>query len=182
MKQLMPFLILSTVTFFLAVGVILVGMKMAPGMFGGEAGADSTALAGGDSLDIAHADSLADSTQVAEAEIGDDPLALAQAEIARLKSENDSLRTLVDPSHRAGQDSMTEVTVAHTDSVALAGSTIDSKGAAKMIEAMTPESAARVLVQLSADEAKKVIRGVKARQAGKILALLPPDRAAHLMR
>jgi flagellar motility protein MotE (MotC chaperone) len=155
---------------------------VAPGMFGVDPAADSTAVASGDSLHIAPGDSLDDSAHISGTEVAGDPLALAQAEIERLKAENDSLRALTGTPRQEARAASVELAVTRTDSVSIAGSSLDSKGAAKMIEAMTPESAAKVLVQLTSDEAKKVIRGVKARQAGKILALLPPDRAAHLMR
>ncbi len=53
---------------------------------------------------------------------------------------------------------------------------------AKVLEAMDPESAARILRDFPDGDVKQIILTIKKRQAAKILAALEPDRAARIMR
>ena len=56
------------------------------------------------------------------------------------------------------------------------------KSMAKVLEAMDPESAARILNGFPDGDVKQIILSIKRRQAAKILAALDPDRAARIMR
>jgi hypothetical protein len=56
------------------------------------------------------------------------------------------------------------------------------KAKAKLLEAMPPESAAKILANLPDDETKDLLKYMKARQAAKILAAIQPDRASKLFR
>jgi flagellar motility protein MotE (MotC chaperone) len=51
-----------------------------------------------------------------------------------------------------------------------------------MLEAMQPESAARVLRDMPDEDVKNLLLNVKRKQAAKILSALDPDRAAKIMR
>jgi flagellar motility protein MotE (MotC chaperone) len=62
------------------------------------------------------------------------------------------------------------------------GTTKDRKLLVKMLEAMSPENAAKVLESFKDTDAKSIILGIKSRQAGKILSAMAPDRAGKLMR
>jgi flagellar motility protein MotE (MotC chaperone) len=53
---------------------------------------------------------------------------------------------------------------------------------AKVLEAMEPASAARILTDFPDGDVKQIILTIKKRQAAKILAALQPDRAARIMR
>jgi len=53
---------------------------------------------------------------------------------------------------------------------------------AKLLEAMNPENAAKILTNLNDTEVKGLLMKMKNRQAGKILSALEPDRAARIMR
>lgn len=56
------------------------------------------------------------------------------------------------------------------------------KSRAKLLEAMPPEDAAKILANLTDEETKELLRYVKARQAAKIIASIQPDRASKLFR
>ncbi len=56
------------------------------------------------------------------------------------------------------------------------------KSMAKVLEAMDPTSAARILNDFPDGDVKQIILTIKRRQAAKILAALDPDRAARIMR
>ncbi|MFO7311359.1 MAG: hypothetical protein C0P61_004795 [Bacillota bacterium] len=49
-------------------------------------------------------------------------------------------------------------------------------------EAMRPQEAARILLDLTDEEISLLLVGMSPRQAGQILAALPPDRAAQVSR
>jgi hypothetical protein len=57
-----------------------------------------------------------------------------------------------------------------------------TKAIAKILESMQAENAARILKDLSDSEVKELLLVVKKRQAAKILAQLPPERAARIIR
>ena len=56
------------------------------------------------------------------------------------------------------------------------------KSMAKVLEAMDPASAARILNDFPDGDVKQIILTIRKRQAAKILAALDPDRAARIMR
>jgi len=58
----------------------------------------------------------------------------------------------------------------------------ERKSMAKVLEAMDPASAAKILNDFPDDDIKQIILTIKRRQAAKILAALDPDRAARIMR
>jgi len=58
----------------------------------------------------------------------------------------------------------------------------ERKSMAKVLEAMDPASAARILKDFPDGDVKQIILTIKRRQAAKILAALDPDRAARIMR
>ena len=58
----------------------------------------------------------------------------------------------------------------------------DQKAKAKVLEAMPPENAAKILANLSDDESRELLKYVKTRQAAKILAAIQPERASRLLR
>ena len=58
----------------------------------------------------------------------------------------------------------------------------ERKSMAKVLEAMDPASAAKILNDFPDDDVKQIILTIKRRQAAKILAALDPDRAARIMR
>jgi flagellar motility protein MotE (MotC chaperone) len=66
--------------------------------------------------------------------------------------------------------------------VADSGHAETRKSMAKVLEAMDPSSAARILKDYPDDDVKQMILTMKKRQAAKILAALEPDRAARIMR
>jgi hypothetical protein len=66
--------------------------------------------------------------------------------------------------------------------VADSGHAETCKSMAKVLEAMDPSSAARILKDYPDGDVKQMILTMKRRQAAKILAALEPDRAARIMR
>jgi hypothetical protein len=66
--------------------------------------------------------------------------------------------------------------------VADSGHAETRKSMAKVLEAMDPSSAARILKDYPDGDVKQMILTMKKRQAAKILAALEPDRAARIMR
>jgi len=57
-----------------------------------------------------------------------------------------------------------------------------TKSRAKLLEAMPPEDAAKILSNLTDEETKELLKYVKARQAAKIIASIQPERASKLFR
>ncbi len=57
-----------------------------------------------------------------------------------------------------------------------------TKSRAKLLEAMPPEDAAKILSNLTDEETKELLKYVKARQAAKIIASIQPERASRLFR
>jgi len=66
--------------------------------------------------------------------------------------------------------------------VADSGHAATRKSMAKVLEAMDPSSAARIIKDYPDDDVKQMILTMKKRQAAKIIAALEPDRAARIMR
>ncbi|MGA9120042.1 MAG: hypothetical protein WB699_11830 [Bacteroidota bacterium] len=100
----------------------------------------------------------------------------------------DSINVLVAAlsAERVKDHTLTEET--HRDSVQVSQVVSDSsteklqKSRAKLLEAMPPENAAKIIANLSDQETKELLKYIKARQAAKILAAIQPDRASKLLR
>ena len=140
--------------------------------------ADTVAVAAHapDSLKAAHgaSDSTAagDSTHIAEVQSVSPADSLARAlaeERVRSASLAEQLRTVMDS---------TRVVLAAADSA----KGVQRVAMAKVLEAMEPASAARILTDFPDGDVKQIILTIKKRQAAKILAALQPDRAARIMR
>jgi flagellar motility protein MotE (MotC chaperone) len=180
MKKILPFLIifgLAATAAGVAVGVVF---YTRPDLLTGVPPpvADSAAVAvhGPDSLKSAHetADSTVakDSTHIAEVQSVSPADSLARAlaeERVRSASLAAQLRSVMDS---------TRVIIAAADSA----KGVQRASMAKVLEAMDPASAARILTDFPDGDVKQIILTIKKKQAAKILAALQPDRAARIMR
>jgi Mg/Co/Ni transporter MgtE len=180
MKKILPILII----FILAIGaaVVAVGVVFStrPDLLGiaPPPAADPLALAtqAPDSLKAEHhagdPAAVGDNTEI-EAVTNVSPAdSLARAlaeERVRSASLAERLRTVMDS---------TRVVLAAADSV----KGVQRVAMAKVLEAMEPASAARILTDFPDGDVKQIILTIKKRQAAKILAALQPDRAARIMR
>ena len=181
MKQLLPVLIVVIVAALAAMMLVGTVFYVRPDLLGvvpPAAPADSTAHAGAahDSLAASHDSSgvhgSADSAHVAESHTvspADSLMGVVTAALIRSDSLSERLRQVME-NNRA--------VLAATDSARGAQRTT----MAKVLEAMDPASAARILADFPDEDVKHVVLSIKKKQAAKILAALQPDRAARIMR
>jgi hypothetical protein len=181
MKQLLPVLIIVIVASLMAMVLVGTVFYVRPDLLGvvpPAAPADSSALAeavhdslagphlspehvgdkdstgGGESHDVSPADSL---------------MGVVTAALMRSDSLSERLREVMEGNRAV---------FAATDSARGAQRT----AMAKVLEAMDPASAARILADFPDEDVKHVVLSIKKKQAAKILAALQPDRAARIMR
>lgn len=181
MKQLLPVLIVVIVAALAAMMLVGTVFYVRPDLLGvvpPAAPADSAAHAGAkhDSLTASHDTSgvhtRVDSAHVAESHSvspEDSLMGVVTAALMRSDSLSERLRQVME-NNRA--------VVAATDSARGAQRT----AMAKVLEAMDPASAARILADFPDEDVKHVVLSIKKKQAAKILAALQPDRAARIMR
>ncbi|MBP8975392.1 MAG: hypothetical protein KBG83_01620 [Bacteroidetes bacterium] len=168
MKTLKPYIVITVVTFVLAVATIAALMYFSPSTLSipSAAPADSSALAGDStkvktdttsrvsidsvSLTVKWKDSVAVLRQ--ELSLRDKQIAELQAQIRRNIVATDSLKTVREVQY------------------------------AKLLESMPPEDAAKVLSNLKDSEVKSILLKIKTKQAGKILSALEPKRVARIMK
>ena len=179
MKQILPILIIVILAIGAAGVAVGVVFYTRPDLLGvAPPAADSLALAAHipDSLRAGHgaADvvTVEDSTEREAVQTVSplDSLARALAE-ERVRSASlaEQLRTVMDS---------TRTILAAADSA----KGVQRVAMAKVLEAMEPASAARILTDFPDGDVKQIILTIKKRQAAKILAALQPDRAARIMR
>jgi hypothetical protein len=182
MKQLLPVIIIVVVASIAAVGVVGSVFYMRPDLLGvvppaTPADSAATAHAAVDSVNGPHmppdvSGEGGDSTHVAEVMNVSPPdtlLGVLTAALMRSDSLTERLRTAMDS---------TRVSRAAADSVHGA----QRAAMAKVLEAMDPVSAARILADFPDGDVKQIIFTIKRKQAAKILAALQPDRVARIMR
>jgi flagellar motility protein MotE (MotC chaperone) len=180
MKKILPFLIifaLAAAAAGVAVGVVFYTRpELITGVPPPVADSAAVEVHGRDSLKSAHVtpDSTVakDSTQVAVAQSVSPADSLARAlaeERVRSASLAEQLRSVKDS---------TRVIIAAADSA----KGVQRASMAKVLEAMDPVSAARILTDFPDGDVKQIILTIKKKQAAKILAALQPDRAARIMR
>ena len=181
MKQLLPVVIVVIVAALAAVMLVGTVFYVRPDLLGvvpPAARTDSTAHAGAkhDSLIASHDTSgvhaSVDSAHVVESHTvspGDSLMGVVTAALMRSDSLSERLRQVME-NNRA--------VLAATDSARGA----QRASMAKVLEAMDPASAARILADFPDEDVKHVVLSIKKKQAAKILAALQPDRAARIMR
>jgi len=180
MKQILPILII----FILAIGAAVVAVGVVfytrPDLLGvaPPPAADTLAVAAHapDSLKAEHG--AADSTAVrASTEIEAVPTVSPADSLARALAEERVRSASLAEQLRTVMDS-TRVILAAADSA----KGVQRVAMAKVLEAMEPASAARILNDFPDGDVKQIILTIRKRQAAKILAALNPDRAARIMR
>lgn len=181
MKQLLPVLIVVIVAALAAMMLVGTVFYVRPDLLGvvpPAAPADSAAhaVAAHDSLVGPHLSpdlvEGGDSTHGAgshEVSPADSLMGVVTAALMRSDSLSERLRQVME-NNRA--------VLAATDSARGA----QRASMAKVLEAMDPASAARILADFPDEDVKHVVLSIKKKQAAKILAALQPDRAARIMR
>jgi len=177
-KQVIPYLVVSTFTLVLAVLVVFLIYSLRGDVTNGiktpspaekpevAVNADS-AVSRPDSTNATKTDSLPpDSTAFIATERAEDSLRVI---LEKLQQETAKAALLEQrlAAQTGGSDSLHEKKV---------------KNIAKMLETMSAEDAAKILKNLEMSEAKEVLMSVKKKQAGKILSALEPRYAARMMR
>jgi hypothetical protein len=182
MKQLLPVIIIVVLASLGAIVVVGTVFYVRPDLLGvvpPAASADSAVAAHeipdslygpqltpgllGEEEETAH---VAESREVSPP---DSLMSVLTAALMRSDSLTERLRTAMDS---------TRVSRAAADSVHGA----QRAAMAKVLEAMDPVSAARILSDFPDGDVKQIIFTIKRKQAAKILAALQPDRVARIMR
>lgn len=180
MNKYLPYLIVFLISTGAAAVMVTAVFFLRPDLLTGPpppvATADSTVVAAGvpaktgDATGSGDEGTAADSTAPPQSVSPTDSLHHALAEErARSAALAEQLRMVMDS---------TRVQRAAADSAA----GVHRAAMAKVLEAMDPASAARILADFPDEDVKQMILTIKKRQAAKILAALDPDRAARIMR
>jgi hypothetical protein len=183
MKKILPYLIVFLVSSAAAGAMVFLVLMMRPDLTGVKATRpDSTAarrsppgkMYGPTPADLAG--SVPVDTTVNEQGKVTEPVDSVQSLRLALEDERKKSAVLAEQL-RVTMDS-TRMAIAAADS----GHAETRKSMAKVLEAMDPSSAARILKDYPDGDVKQMILTMKKRQAAKILAALEPDRAARIMR
>jgi Mg/Co/Ni transporter MgtE len=181
MKQLLPVLIVVIVASLAAMMLVGTVFYVRPDLLGvvpPAAPADSAALA------VAAHDSSAGSHATPGLAAGEDSTHGAESHEV---SPADSLMGVVTAALMRSDSLSERLRQVMENNRAVLAATDSARGAqrasmAKVLEAMDPASAARILADFPDEDVKHVVLSIKKKQAAKILAALQPDRAARIMR
>lgn len=172
MKTLKSYLILATVTFVLALGVVATLMYFKPTIV-------LPLPHGTDSLTVAQ-----DTTHVVARDTikkggtaprkGETILAIQWKDSVTILLKELAARekTIAELERRIIKQHATTDSLKHVREMQYA----------KLLEAMSAEEAAKVLANMKDSEIKSILLKIKTKQAGKILAALEPKRVARLMK
>lgn len=162
MKTTIVIVLGSFISMLAIAGTFFVLYSTNPAAFGGVAAADSTQVPMSDSLFAAMQgkDSLSAVNSVTNAAHGDS----AKHETAPVPAPV-----------AAAKNTPPATPVVQKD-------TTDWKSKAKLLEAMSIESASSILQVMNDKDVKQIIPYIKKRNAAKILASFDPDRAARIIR
>jgi hypothetical protein len=181
MKQLLPVLIVVIVAALMAMMLVGTVFYVRPDLLGvvpPAAPADSTALA------EEVVDSLAGPRLTPGLLEGDEGAGAGESHAV---SPADSLMSVVTTALMRSDSLSERLREVMESNRAVAAATDSARGVqrtamAKVLEAMEPASAARILADFPDEDVKLVVLSIKKKQAAKILAALQPDRAARIMR
>jgi hypothetical protein len=184
MKTLIPYIVLFLGTLLTATLIVVAVMAFAPGLFGPTTEAAPEGPPAPVDIALMYGPTPADLHGV-------DSLALARSAVVRLRDSLDRYAAAL-AAERARADSLQGragdvpgaggTAAAETTAATPVSRVQERKSVAKMLEAMQPESAARVLRDMPDEDVKNLLLNVKRKQAAKILSALDPDRAAKIMR
>ncbi len=181
MKNILPYILVIAATFILS-GIVVFGtLMLRPDLLRGSA----TMQPAIDSVAIAHAPKYLREYAGPTPEELQPPKQAAMDSVALYR---DSINVLLAALAAERDKAQIAPASAPFDSSAPQAARIDStrektqKSRAKLLEAMPPEDAAKILANLSDEETKELLKYVKARQAAKIIASIQPDRASKLFR
>lgn len=181
MKNVLPYILVIAATFILSAIVVFGTLMLRPDLLKGSA----TMAPVVDSTAIAHA------PKYVREYAGPTPEELAAPKPGAIDSVaifRDSINVLIAALAAERDRALTAPAVSQSDSTVPQAARVDStrektqKSRAKLLEAMPPEDAAKILANLSDEETKELLKYVKARQAAKIIASIQPDRASKLFR
>lgn len=187
MKKILPYLIVFLVSSAAAGAMVVVVLMMRPDLTGAKASrADSTVVRtappgkmyGPTPADLAGRGPVNAPVNGPVNERGTRTEPADSVQSLRLALEGERKRSAA----MAEQFRVTMDSAREAIAVADSGHTETRKYMAKVLEAMDPSSAARILKDYPDGDVKQMILTMKKRQAAKILAALEPDRAARIMR
>ncbi len=181
MKNSLPYILVIATTFILSAIVVFGTLMLRPDLLKGSA----TMAPAVDTVAIAHAPKyLREYAGPMPNELMP-PKPVAPDSVAVYRDSVNALLAALSAERDKGTVAAVPV---QQDSTAPVTASIDSsrmklqKSRAKILEAMPPEDAAKILLRLSDEETKELLKYVKARQAAKIIASIQPDRASKLFR
>ncbi len=181
MKSILPYILVIAATFILSAIVVFGTLMVRPDLLKGSA----TMQPATDTVALAHAPKY---LREYAGPTPEELVAAKKAEADSLTMYRDSIASLM-TALTAEREKAQAVPVAEKiDSTTPQAATVDTakeklqKSRAKLLEAMPPEDAAKILANLSDEETKELLKYVKARQAAKIIASIQPERASKLFR
>lgn len=178
MKPPILYIIIFSVTLVAAVLVVYLGFVFKPELFGAGAGAGEAqppAVA-------TEADPVVppDSAFALSSVEPDTSIATQRAVLAALEDSLKKLSVALALEKEKQQPSLLVKAMPTENKDTISTSAV--KGMAKMLEAMKPDQAVRIMSNLNDTEVREIIKNLNKRQASKILAALDPSRAAKLIR
>jgi hypothetical protein len=195
MKKILPYLIIFLVSSAVAGAMVVVLLMMRPAQTGAKAPrADSTVarsaprgkMYGPTPAELAGRGSVKPSVKPPVSAPASEPV--IEPGTSTEPADSVKLLHLALADERKRSAALAEQFRVTTDSIKKAIAVADSgnaetrKSMAKVLEAMDPSSAARILKDYPDGDVKQMILTMKKKQAAKILAALEPDRAARIMR
>jgi flagellar motility protein MotE (MotC chaperone) len=177
MKKTMPYIIVFGVSTVLVLAILAALVYFKPSAFSLVASADRHAV----SDSTQHADSI----KIAEGKSDSAGVHLESIDTSNVQQPvgeqkgGDLSQTQTDTGSNASTGA-TESVVKKSESDSL--EIVEKKKMTQMIELMNPESAVKILNEMSDIEVKSILLNLKRKQASKILSALSPDRAVRIMR
>lgn len=177
MKKTMPYIIVFGVSTVLVLAILAALVYFKPSAFSLVASADRHA--------VSDSTQHADSTKIAEGksdstEVQPNPAdtSIVQQPVGEQKG-GDVYQTQTDSGNNVSTGTTESVAKeSEPDSLEI----VEKKKMTQMIELMNPESAVKILNEMSDIEVKSILLSLKRKQASKILSALSPDRAVRIMR
>ncbi len=189
MKKFMPYAVVFLLASGTAAVMVLVLLLMKPGMIPAPAAlpADSLRAAERARTTIVNAARQNRETAQSDSTQGEFRLPESPADTPGAVGESGSTESAVAAGPKASAPAAEKVrsTMESTLNETTGADSVqegERKSMAKVLEAMDPASAAKILNDFPDDDVKQIILTIKRRQAAKILAALDPDRAARIMR
>jgi flagellar motility protein MotE (MotC chaperone) len=189
MKKFMPYAVVFLLASGTAAVMVLVLLLMKPGMIPAPAALPADSLRAAERARTTIVDAARQNRETAQSDSTqrESRLPVSPAETPGAVGASGSTESAVAAGPKASAPAAERVrsTMESTLNVTAGADSVqegERKSMAKVLEAMDPASAAKILNDFPDDDVKQIILTIKRRQAAKILAALDPDRAARIMR